>query len=138
MGTRTFSRRYAGLLLGPVLFTGVLLAPVPSGMEMEAWRTIALALLMATWWITEAIPIPATALLPVVLLPILGVSGLEAATSPYANPLIFLFLGGFVIAAGMQRWNLHQQVALAIVGIVGAGPQSIVIGFSIAAAILGV
>ncbi|MDR8391899.1 DASS family sodium-coupled anion symporter [Aliifodinibius sp. S!AR15-10] len=110
--------------------------PPPEGLAAGAWDTAAVALLMAVWWITEALPIPATALLPIVLLPLFDVASVADATSPYANPLIFLFMGGFVIAIAMERWNLHRRIALNIVSFVGTRPSSIIIGFIIAGAFL--
>lgn len=129
-------RRRGGLVAGLVLFVGVLLAPAPEGLTPSAWKTAAVGLLMACWWITEALPIAATALVPLVLFPVLGVRSIDAAAAPYANPLIFLFLGGFVVAVAMQRWNLHRRIALSIVQRVGTRPQRIVIGFIIASAFL--
>lgn len=125
-----------GGFLGPGLFLLILLLPSPEGMSPMAWKTTAVAALMATWWITEAIPIAATSLLPIVLFPLLGVATIGEATTPYANPLIFLFLGGFVIAIGMQTWNLHKRIALHIISYVGVRPSRIVMGFIIASAFL--
>lgn len=88
------TRQKIGLGLGPALLVLALLLPMPAGLSPQGWRAAATALLMATWWITEAIPIPATALLPLVLFPVLGVGGIEETAAPYANPLIFLFMGG--------------------------------------------
>lgn len=130
------TRKWIGLLLGPLLFAAILVLPVPAEMNVTAWQTVAVALLMATWWITEAIPIPATALLPIVLIPVLGIATIQEATSPYANHLIFLFLGGFMIAAAMQRWNLHERIALTIIHWLGTGPSKIIWGFAIASAFL--
>jgi sodium-dependent dicarboxylate transporter 2/3/5 len=113
----------------------LLLSP-PEGLEPSAWRTAAVGLLMAVWWVTEAVSISATALLPIVLFPLLGITDVEGATSPYANPLIFLFLGGFLLAQAMQAWGLHRRVALGIVQRVGTNPRSIVIGFILASAFL--
>jgi sodium-dependent dicarboxylate transporter 2/3/5 len=122
--------------LGLLLFVGLLLLPVPEGLSPEAWRTAAITALMATWWVTEAIPIYGTALLPIVLFPLLGVRGITAATAPYANPVIFLFLGGFLLAVAIQRWNLHRRIALWIVRLTGVGPNSIVFGILLAAGFL--
>lgn len=130
------SKEIIGFYLGIVLFIVLLIIPEPEGMNEEAWKTAAVALLMATWWITEAIPIPATSLLPIVLFPILGVLSISEATSPYANPLIYLFMGGFIIAIALQRWQLHKRIALNIVNFVGTNPNSIIIGFIIASAFL--
>jgi len=89
----------------------------------------ALTLLMATWWVTEAIPIPVTALLPVGLLPLLGAVDINSAAAPYANPLIFLFLGGFIIALALQRWNLHRRIALLILAGAGRRLEHLIAGF---------
>ncbi|TVR50794.1 MAG: DASS family sodium-coupled anion symporter [Gemmatimonadales bacterium] len=130
------TRRIVGLLLGPLLLLGTLLTTPPSGMELEAWRTAGVGLLMATWWITEAIPIPATALLPLVLFPFLGLGDVEAAAGPFANPIIFLFMGGFMIAQAVQRWDLHRRVALHLLHWVGSEPVRVVGGFMLATAFL--
>jgi solute carrier family 13 (sodium-dependent dicarboxylate transporter), member 2/3/5 len=126
----------AGLFLGPALFVAMLLAPAPAGMSDAAWSTAAVGTLMAAWWISEAVPIPVTALLPIPLFPLLGIGTIAEATAPFANPLIFLFMGGFLIAIAMQRWNLHRRIALAIIGAVGTRPSSIILGFMIASAFL--
>ncbi len=129
-------KRRAGLLIGPLGFVAVLAAPPPAGLDPAGWRTAALAVLMATWWLTEALPLPATSLLPIALLPLVGAGSIREATSPYANPIIFLFLGGFLIAIAMERWALHRRIALAILARVGARPGSIVWGFMLATAFL--
>jgi solute carrier family 13 (sodium-dependent dicarboxylate transporter), member 2/3/5 len=126
----------AGFYFGIVCFLTVLILPEPEGMHPDAWKTTAVALLMASWWITEAIPIAATSLLPIVLFPLLGVAPIGETTTPYANPLIFLFLGGFIIAIAMQTWDLHRRIALQIIHYVGTKPSSILIGFIIASAFL--
>lgn len=125
-----------GLYLGFILFLILLFLPAPEGLDDAAWKTAAVAILMATWWISEAIPIAATSLIPIVLFPILGISPIGDATTPYANPLIFLFMGGFIIAIAMQTWGLHKRIALSIVNVVGVKPKSIIIGFIIASAFL--
>lgn len=129
-------RRRIGLVLGTGLCLGLLIGPVPAGLDGPAWRTAAVGLLMATWWITEALPIEATALVPLVLFPVLGVTDIKGAATPYANPLIFLFMGGFMIAQAMQAWELHRRIALGIVRWVGVRPSSIVVGFILASAFL--
>jgi solute carrier family 13 (sodium-dependent dicarboxylate transporter), member 2/3/5 len=129
-------RRLIGLPLGPLLLLATLLVPAPAGLSDQAWRTAGTGLLMATWWISEAIPIPATALLPLALFPLLGILPIEAAAAPYANPVIFLFMGGFLLAAGMQRWGLHRRIALRIIHAVGTSPGRLVAGFMVAAAFL--
>ena len=130
------TRSRVGLILGPVLFALLLLLPPPAGMTPAAWRTAATGILMAVWWITEAIPIPATALVPLVLFPLLGVAPIGAAAAPYANPVIFLFLGGFLIAAALQRCGLHRRMALTIISLVGTSPRRLVGGFMAATAFI--
>ncbi|MFW6175481.1 MAG: SLC13 family permease, partial [Acidobacteriota bacterium] len=135
-GDRGVRRRWIGRVLGPLLLLATLLLPAPDGLDPAGWRTVGCGLLMATWWVTEAIPIPATALLPLALFPLLGVAGLESTAPPYANPLIFLFLGGFLLAAGMERWGLPRRIALGVVGAVGPGSGAVVAGFMASAEFL--
>jgi sodium-dependent dicarboxylate transporter 2/3/5 len=125
-----------GLITGVLVFASMLLLPSPENLSEAGWHTAALALLMAVWWITEALPIAATALLPGVLMPVLGIANIEEALAPYAHPLIFLFMGGFIIAVAMQKWDLHRRIALNIVAFVGTRPRSIVLGFILASAFL--
>lgn len=125
-----------GLIIGPLLFAAMLLLPAPGGMTPAAWLVAAVAALMVVWWISEALPIAATALLPIVLFPLLGVTDIAGATTPFANPLIYLFLGGFIIALGMERSGLHRRIALTIIVRVGTRPMAIVAGFMLAAAFL--
>ncbi len=128
--------RRIGLAAGAILCAVMLVTPPPENLDPAAWRTAAVAVLMACWWISEAIPIPATALLPLVLFPLLGVAGIKGAAAPYAHPLIFLFLGGFLIALGMQRWNLHRRIALNLIRLTGTRPAGLIAGFMIATAAL--
>jgi len=129
-------RQKAGLFFGPFLFILMLVIPGPLGMEPPAQKMAAVALLMATWWMTEAIPIAATSLLPIVLFPLLGIMHTKSAAAPYASHLIFLFMGGFIIALAMQRWNLHRRVAMNIVKVVGFSPDRLIFGFMVATAAL--
>tara|TARA_Y100001935_G_C17311826_1_gene517390 strand:+ start:34444 stop:35913 length:1470 start_codon:yes stop_codon:yes gene_type:complete len=129
-------RKMWSLVAGLVVFAGMLLLPAPEGLEPTAWKTAAVTVLMGIWWITEALPISVTALIPIVLFPVLGVRTISEATSPYANPLIFLFMGGFILALAMEKWNLHKRIALGIVHKIGVNPNAIVIGFILSAAFL--
>ena len=128
--------RTIGLILGPLISVAILLLPAPEAMPPEAWRMVAITLWMVIWWLSEAVPIPATALLPLVLMPLLGVQEMKPTAANYAHPLIFLFLGGFMLAAAMQRAGLHRRVALHIVSAVGTTPSRIVLGFMLATAFL--
>lgn len=129
-------RQWSGWILGPAALLLTLLIPPPDGLSPEGWRTAGAGLLMAVFWITEPIPIPATALLPLVLFPALGLGDIRATAAPYANPIIFLFLGGFVIALAMQRWHLHRRIAIALVGRLGTRPSAIVAGFLLSSALV--
>ncbi|MFB6257852.1 MAG: DASS family sodium-coupled anion symporter [Flavobacteriales bacterium] len=130
------TRSIIGLFLGPSAFLILFLLPAPGGLSSLAWHTVTVGTLMAIWWVTEAIPVPATALLPLLLFPLLKVLPIDKAAAPYANPLIFLFMGGFLIALAMQYWNLHKRIALRIVRAIGTSPQRIIVGFMIASAFL--
>lgn len=125
-----------GLPLGVCCFGLMAWVDPPTGLSLEAWRVAALAVLMAIWWVTEAIPISATALLPIVLLPLIGSASVSEVAGPYANPTVFLFLGGFMLAMGMQRWCLHRRIAMRIIRVVGAQPARLVGGFMLATAFL--
>ena len=129
-------KELGGFILGSAIFFLLIALPAPQGLSPSGWHTAAVALLMAIWWITEAIPIAATALLPIVLFPVLGISGIKDTLLPYAHPLIFLFLGGFVIAIAMEKWDLHRRIALNIISFVGIKPHSIILGFIITSAFL--
>ncbi len=134
--TSTSGASRVGLWLGPAVFATMLVLPAPGGLGAAGWRTAATAALMAIWWLTEALPLPATALAPLVLLPFLGVLDATAAAAPYANPVVFLFLGGFLLAASMERWGLHKRIALFVIARAGTGPRDILLGFMIATAFL--
>jgi sodium-dependent dicarboxylate transporter 2/3/5 len=123
-----------GLLLGPIGFLTVILSPAPAGLSPAGWTTAALGLWMAIWWATEALPLFATALLPLVILPLFGVASMRAAAEPFANPVVFLLLGGFLIGLAVQRWNLHRRIAFHIVLRVGGRPRNLIGGVMLATA----
>ena len=124
-----------GLFLGPILFLLILLMDLEPGKPIVT-RMAAIAVLMATWWITDAIPLSATALLPLVLYPLLGILKGKATAPIYINSTIFLFMGGFMIALTMEKWMLHKRIALWIIRMSGGGPSTIVLGFMAAGAFL--
>ncbi|MBT2214777.1 DASS family sodium-coupled anion symporter [Virgibacillus dakarensis] len=125
-----------GLILGPLLFLLTLLLFQPEGLSPEARAVLAVTLWVATWWITEPIPIAVTSLFPIILLPITGAMDGDTVVSSYGNDIIFLFLGGFFIATAMEKWNLHKRIALSIISVIGTSPQRIVLGFMVATAFL--
>jgi sodium-dependent dicarboxylate transporter 2/3/5 len=129
-------RARIGFWLGLALGAGLALAPAPEGLSAAAWRTAAVGVLMAVWWMSEALPIPVTALLPLALFPLAGIAPVDDAAAPYAHPLIFLFLGGFLLALALERWNLHRRLALAVVLRLGTRPVRLVAGFMAASAFL--
>jgi sodium-dependent dicarboxylate transporter 2/3/5 len=125
-----------GLWLGLSVFLLILFLPTPDGLTPQGKRMIAVTLLMAILWVTEAVPIAVTALLPIPLFPLLGIMASKQATLSYANHLVFLFLGGFMIAIAIERWNLHQRIALSTLLILGPKPKRIILGFMLITAFL--
>lgn len=128
--------RLVGLAAGPVVAAIVLASPPPEGLSEQGWWTAAVGLWMAIWWMTEAAPLAVTALLPPVLFPILGVRSIEETTPSYAHPLIFLFLGGFLLARAMHVWGLDRRLALGVLRVVGASPRRMIAGIMAVTAIL--
>lgn len=125
-----------GMFLGPLLALSMLAAGAPETLSDPAWRTAAIGVLMAVWWATEAVPIAVTALLPLVCFPLFGVATIQDTAAPYANKVIFLFLGGFIVAFAMQRWNLHRRIALTVLQYAGGNGRSLVGGFMLASALI--
>ena len=125
-----------GLVLGPVAAGLMLLLGPPDGLNPAAWGTAALMVLMATWWATEAIPIPATSLLPLVVLPLIEAGTPRQVGADYAHYIVLLLLGGFIIAMGIERWDLHKRIALNVIARVGAAPKALIFGFMLATAML--
>ena len=129
-------RQTLGFWLGVALFALTLLLPTPEGMRPEAQGVAATVLLMACWWIGESLPLGATALVPLVAFPMLGVLSTEAVAPNYTNHFVFLLLGGFFIAISMQRWKLHTRIALRIIRVVGTSSRRLVLGFMLATGFL--
>ena len=125
-----------GLWFGPAAAIGLQLMAVPQGLDGAAWLTVSMVVLMASWWVTEAVPIPVTSLLPLVILPVGGVMPIHEAAIPYSSPTVLLLMGGFIIATSVERWHLHARIALNIVNRAGNHPAAIVGGFIAAAALL--
>jgi sodium-dependent dicarboxylate transporter 2/3/5 len=131
----TLGRR-AGLWLGPALFLAILwFTDLQPGQPMVT-RMAAVAALMAVWWISEAIPLAATSLIPLILFPLLGIMGGRVTAPIYINHVIFLFVGGFMIALAMEQWGLHKRTALWIIRLIGGGPSRLVLSFMISSALL--
>jgi sodium-dependent dicarboxylate transporter 2/3/5 len=129
------TRHRVGLAVGFALFVLLAFSPIP-GIPEPVRKMLAVTVLMAAWWVSEAVPLAATSLLPLFLFPVLGLTSAAEAAAPYANHLIFLFLGGFMLAQAMQRWNLHRRIALHIVKAVGTNPSRLILGFMCATAFI--
>ena len=130
------SLKSIGLLLGPLLFVLVLQLQNNGALDPKAWSVLAVAVWMVTWWITEAAPMAVTALLPIILFPALEIFTLTGATAPYASPIIFLFMGGFFLALGLEEHNLHRRIALNLIKITGTSANGIILGFMLSTSFL--
>jgi sodium-dependent dicarboxylate transporter 2/3/5 len=126
------SKRRVGLFLGPLTAIFIFYFTDLDPANPNVTRCAAVAAWVAIWWIFEAIPIPATALLPVALFPLLGIMSGKATASQYFNHIIFLFIGGLIIALAMERWDLHHRIALKIILLIGTSPRKIILGFMVA------
>ena len=124
-----------GTVIGPVIATIMLMSDAPDGLSEAGWTTAACGVLMAIWWATEAVPIAVTALIPIIAFPLLGIASIEDTVRPYSNKVIFLFLGGFIVAFAMQRWDLHRRIALNVLQVAGGNGRSLVGGFMLASAL---
>ena len=130
------SKGKIGLLLVPIAFIIVTLFFHPEGLSKEANAVLASAVWIAIWWITEAIPIAVTALMPIILFPLSGGMGLNETTASYGHKYVFLYIGGFILAIAIEKWKLHKRIALTIIKIVGTNVINIILGFMIATAFL--
>lgn len=125
-----------GLVLGPVLFAILINVPPSEGLGVEGVAVAAVATWMAVWWMTEAVPLAVTALLPLVLFPLLGVHSIDRTAQSYAHPLIYLFLGGFILARAMEQWSLHKRLAFFVLRLGGSEPAAVVGSLMVATAFL--
>ena len=128
--------RKIGLYLGPLLFILTRFFLEAEGLSNQANAVLASTLWIAIWWITEAIPIAATSLLPIILFPLSGALPLDDTTSSFGHRFVFLYLGGFILALAIQKWNLHKRIALNIIKVIGTNVQKIILGFMVATAFL--
>jgi len=124
------------LLIGLVGPGAVALLPPPGGLSADAWSTAGIAYAMAVWWMSGALPLAATALAPLVLAPIFALGPFDAVAGSYVHPLLFLFLGGFLIGRAIERWGLHRRIALWILGVAGDAPERLIGGVMLATAFL--
>ena len=125
-----------GLFSGPLAFIFILLFFHPEGLNPRANAILASTIWIAIWWITEAIPIAVTALLPIVLFPLTGGLGLSETTASFGHKYVFLYIGGFIIAIAIQKWNLHKRIALNIINLIGTNVVTIILGFMMATAFM--
>ncbi|WP_127137654.1 SLC13 family permease [Flagellimonas oceanensis] len=129
-------KRNIFLVLGPLVFLILQAFAPPSGMPESAFSMLGITLWMAIWWVTEAIPIGVTALLPIILFPLTGAVDLSSTTASYGHKYIFLYMGGFMLAIAIEKWNLHKRIALQVIRIIGANVSKIILGFMVATAFL--
>ena len=125
-----------GLALGPALFIIIIFTVTPGLFSEKSIVVLGLGAWMVTWWATEAMPIPVSALLPMVVFPLMGVSTVREASAPYGDPVIFLFMGGFILALGLERHNLHQRIALSLIRLTGTSGNGIILGFMLSTALI--
>lgn len=124
------------IISGPFVFVIMHFLDAPVGMSESAYSLLSITLWMALWWVTEAVPISVTALLPIVLFPMTGTIDLETTTASYGHKYIFLYMGGFMLAIAIEKWNLHRRIALNIIKIIGTNVSKIILGFMVATAFL--
>lgn len=131
-----FNKKNIGLILGPLLFVLIKLFFQPEGLSEAGIAVLATTAWVAVWWVTEALPIEVTSLLPIILFPLSGALDLKTTTAAYGHKFIFLFVGGFILAIGIEKWKLHRRIALQIIHLVGTNLSSILFGFMLSTAFL--
>lgn len=124
------------LIFGPLLFTILQLLGKPDSMPDAAFDVLCVTIWMAIWWVTEVVPISITALLPIVLFPFTGALSIENTTAAFGHKYVFLYLGGFMLAVAIEKWNLHKRIALSIIDFIGSDIKMIILGFMAATAFL--
>ena len=132
----TKNTKVIGLVLGIIILVSTYIIPNPEGLNIHAWHTLGVALLMACWWLTEAIPLPATGFIPIILFPILGINTIKQTVQGYSHPIIFLFMGGFIIGLAMQHTGLHKRIAYFIISKFQVSARLLILGFMISTAFL--
>ena len=130
------NKNIIGLILGPLLFLAIMIFVNAEGLSFEAKCILASTAWMAAWWVTECVPISVTALLPIVLFPLTGGMDLATTTAAYGHKLVFLFVGGFLIALAIEKWHLHKRLALNIIRVTGSNKSRVILGFMLATAFL--
>ncbi len=130
------SFQQVGLWMGPLLFAGILSGFRPEGLSEQGIAVLACTLWVAVWWITEAVPLAVTSLLPIVLFPLTGALDLHATTGAYGHRIVFLFMGGFILSIAIERWGLHRRIALHVIHLIGTSMSRLVLGFMVACGFL--
>lgn len=128
--------KFAMLLLGPSIFGAMQFFDPPAGMSEEAFQVLAITFWISIWWITEVVPIAVTALIPIVMFPVTGTVDIASTTSSFGHKYIFLYLGGFLLAIAIEKWDLHRRIALTILNKIGSSVSRIMLGFMLATAFL--
>lgn len=124
------------IALGPLLFLLMLLARPFPDMPQAAFMVLACTIWIGIWWVAEAVPIPVTSLLPIILFPVFGALSIGQTTQAYGHRMVFLYIGGFILAMAIEKWNLHKRIALNVIRFVGSSQRGIILGFMLATAFL--
>lgn len=128
--------KHIGIFLGPLLFVLILRFVTPDTLSPQGVAVLASTAWIATWWITECIPIAVTSLLPIILFPLTGAVSISETTESYGHKYVFLYIGGFMLAIAIEKWNLHRRIALTIINFIGTNVELIILGFMVATAFL--